>query len=96
MVPDPQRYTFATQCATVYDPAHVDQYGASSTPVYLTATFKGLPGAEYDYTRVSNPSRSVLENHLAKLEGAKHAYAVSCGMACLDVIMRMVLSLIHI
>ena len=90
MVPDPQRYTFATQCATVYDPAHVDQYGASSTPVYLTATFKGLPGAEYDYTRVSNPSRSVLENHLAKLEGAKHAYAVSCGMACLDVIMRMV------
>ena len=90
MVPEPKDYAFSTQCVTAYDPAHVDQYGASSTPVYLTATFKGLPGAEYDYTRVSNPSRSVLETHLAKLEGSKYAYAVSCGMACLDVIMRFV------
>lgn len=82
--------SFATQCATVYDPAHADQYGASSTPVYLTATFKGLPGAEYDYSRVSNPTRSVLEHHLAQIQGCKHAFAVSCGMACLDVIMRFV------
>lgn len=90
MVPEPKDYAFSTQCTTVYDPAHADQYGASSVPVYMTATFKGLPGAEYDYTRVSNPTRSVLEHHLMKLEGAKHAYAVSCGMACLDVIMRFV------
>lgn len=90
MVPEAKDYAFSTQCVTAYDPAHVDQYGASSTPVYLTATFKGLPGAEFDYTRVSNPSRSVLETHLAKLEGSKYAYAVSCGMACLDVIMRLV------
>lgn len=82
--------SFATQCATVYDPAHADQYGASSTPVYLTATFKGLPGAEYDYSRVSNPTRSVLEHHLTQIQGCKHAFAVSCGMACLDVIMRFV------
>ncbi|WFD25713.1 cysteine-S-conjugate beta-lyase [Malassezia nana] len=82
--------SFATQCATVYDPAHKDQYGASTTPVYLTATFKGLPGAEYDYSRVSNPTRSVLEHHLTQIQGCKHSFAVSCGMACLDVIMRFV------
>ncbi|WFD21985.1 cysteine-S-conjugate beta-lyase [Malassezia equina] len=90
MPADLRACSFATQCATVYDPSHADQYGASSVPVYLTATFKGLPGAEYDYSRVSNPTRSVLEHHLTQIQGCKHAFAVSCGMACLDVIMRFV------
>lgn len=90
MTPDQPQRAFATRCAYVHDPQHVDQYGASSTPVYLTATFKGLPGAEYDYTRVANPSRSVLEQHLSQLQGCKYTYAVSSGMACLDIIMRMI------
>ena len=55
-----ESFRFATRCATVKDPAHLDQYGASCMPVYMTATFKGLPGAEYDYTRAGNPTRSVL------------------------------------
>ncbi|KAL4399877.1 cystathionine beta-lyase [Malassezia pachydermatis] len=87
---DPSECAFATKCTAVYDPKHVDQYGASSTPVYLTATFKGLPGAEYDYSRVSNPSRDVLEHHLSQIQGCKHTHAVSSGMACLDIIMRMI------
>lgn len=36
-----------------------DQYGASSVPIYQTATFKGLNG-EYDYTRSGNPTRTAL------------------------------------
>jgi cystathionine beta-lyase/cystathionine gamma-synthase len=41
-----------------------DQYGASSTPIYQTATFKGLNG-EYDYTRSGNPTRTALGKSLA-------------------------------
>lgn len=83
-------FRFATLCTTTNDPAHRDQYGASSTPVYLTATFKGLPGAEFDYSRSGNPSRTVLQNHLSALQGCKHTYVLASGMACLDIITRMV------
>ncbi|WFC93510.1 cysteine-S-conjugate beta-lyase [Malassezia brasiliensis] len=61
-------------------------------PVYLTATFKGLPGAEFDYSRSGNPTRTVLQNHLSQLQGCKHTYALATGMASLDVITRLVRS----
>ncbi|WFC98686.1 cysteine-S-conjugate beta-lyase [Malassezia yamatoensis] len=83
-------YDFGTLCTTTHDPAHRDQYGASSVPVYLSATFKGLPGAEFDYSRSGNPTRTVLQNQLSVLQGCKHTYALSSGMACLDVMTRLV------
>lgn len=52
-------YKFSTLCATVENPNLKDQYGASSVPIYQTATFKGIAG-EYDYTRSGNPTRSHL------------------------------------
>ncbi|KAF8591137.1 cystathionine beta-l [Ramaria rubella] len=81
-------YHFSTQCATVENPSQKDQYGSSSVPIYQTATFKGING-EYDYSRSGNPTRSHLEHHLAKISSARHAFAVSSGMAALDVIVRM-------
>ncbi|BGP49431.1 cystathionine beta-lyase [Rhodotorula kratochvilovae] len=83
-------YRFATQCATVDnpDPAHKDQYGSSSVPIYQTATFKGM-GGQYDYTRSGNPTRSHLEHHIAKISNARHAFAVTSGMGALDVIFRL-------
>ncbi|CDU22517.1 related to cystathionine beta-lyase [Sporisorium scitamineum] len=83
-------YRFATQCATVDDPNHKDQYGSSSAPIYMSATFKGLPGAEFDYSRSGNPTRSMLQHHLCQLQNCKYSFAVSSGMACLDVITRIV------
>ncbi|WFD42774.1 cysteine-S-conjugate beta-lyase [Malassezia psittaci] len=83
-------YDFGTLCTTTHDPAHRDQYGASSVPVYLSATFKGLPGAEFDYSRSGNPTRTVLQNQLSVLQGCKHSYALSSGMSCLDVMTRLV------
>ncbi|KAF2864436.1 cystathionine beta-lyase [Piedraia hortae CBS 480.64] len=65
-----------------------DQYNASSVPIYQSATFKGGPGQEYDYTRSGNPTRSHLERHLAKVMNAKRALAVSSGMTATDVILR--------
>jgi hypothetical protein len=52
-------YKFSTLCATVENPNLKDQHGASSVPIYQTATFKGM-GGEYDYTRSGNPTRSHL------------------------------------
>ncbi|KAH9838355.1 cystathionine beta-lyase [Rhodofomes roseus] len=84
-----QPYRFSTLCATVETPNadHKDQHGSSSVPIYQTATFKGV-GGQYDYTRSGNPTRTHLEHHIAKISSAEHAFAVSSGMACLDIITR--------
>jgi len=49
-------WRFSTLCAAVDTK---DQYGASATPIYQTATFKGING-QYDYTRSGNPTRGGL------------------------------------
>jgi cystathionine beta-lyase/mevalonate kinase len=82
-----QPYRFSTLCATVENPDAKDQYGASSVPIYQTATFKGING-QYDYSRSGNPTRTHLEHHIAKVSGAAHGFAVSSGMAALDTILR--------
>ena len=71
-----------------------DQYGASSAPIYQSATFyQGKPGqnvnGEYDYTRSGNPTRTHLERHLAKIMGASRCLAVGSGMGALDVVTRL-------
>ncbi|KAA1467323.1 cystathionine beta-lyase [Dentipellis sp. KUC8613] len=81
-------YRFGTLCATVENPAQKDQFGSSSVPIYQSSTFKGV-GGEYDYSRSGNPTRSHLEHHIAKISSAAHAFAVSSGMAALDVILRL-------
>ncbi|KAI8903845.1 cystathionine beta-lyase [Gorgonomyces haynaldii] len=47
---------------------------------------------EYDYTRSGNPTRSVLQEHLARLMKATDCLCVSSGMSALDVITRLVKS----
>ncbi|KAF7198438.1 Cystathionine beta-lyase [Pseudocercospora fuligena] len=81
-----RRYNFATEL--VYTESG-DQYGSSSMPIYQTATFKGLPGQEYDYTRSGNPTRSHLERHMAKIMGANRALVAGSGMGALDIITRL-------
>lgn len=81
-----RRYALATEL--VYTEGS-DQYNASSVPIYQSATFKGGPGQEYDYTRSGNPTRTHLERHLAKIMNAQRTLAVSSGMGALDVITRL-------
>ncbi|KAK1836477.1 Cys/Met metabolism PLP-dependent enzyme-domain-containing protein [Podospora conica] len=84
-----RRYALATEL--VYTESK-DQYGASSIPIYQSATFKQTSssgGAEYDYTRSGNPTRTHLERHLAKIMNATRALAVGSGMGALDVITRL-------
>ena len=59
-------------------------FGAVSAPIYQTSTFvfedigktKG-----YDYSRTANPTRKILEDTIAKLEGGKAGFAFATGMA---------------
>ncbi|KAJ8570426.1 hypothetical protein K7X08_037398 [Anisodus acutangulus] len=74
-----------------------DPYGALSTPLYQTSTFKQVslkPSAtengQYDYTRSGNPTRDVLEKLLAELEKADRAFCFTSGMAALAAVTRLV------
>ncbi|CZR62506.1 cystathionine beta-lyase [Phialocephala subalpina] len=84
-----RKYALATEL--VYTESK-DQYGASSMPIYQSATFKQSSaaggGQEYDYTRSGNPTRTHLERHLAKIMNAARALVVGSGMGALDVITR--------
>ncbi|KAK4186882.1 Cys/Met metabolism PLP-dependent enzyme-domain-containing protein [Podospora australis] len=87
--PGARRYALATEL--VYTDSK-DQYGASSIPIYQSATFKQTSssgGNEYDYTRSGNPTRTHLERHMAKIMNANRALAVGSGMGALDVITRL-------
>ncbi|KAL1918343.1 uncharacterized protein VTP21DRAFT_3003 [Calcarisporiella thermophila] len=87
-----RKYRPATEIVTV-DSTTDDKYNPASVPIYATATFKQRSVndmGEYDYSRSGNPTRTHVENHLAKIMGAKKAYAVSSGMSALDVITRLV------
>ncbi|RZC81554.1 hypothetical protein C5167_044130 [Papaver somniferum] len=71
----------------------LDPFGASSTPIYQTATFKQPCGTEYgpyDYSRSANPTRDMLERLLAKLDKADRAFCFSTGMAALAAVTHLV------
>src|SRR5258708_11223299 len=71
----------STRC--VHFSATDDPDGAMVTPIYQTATFRqpsALDFGEYDYTRSGNPTRTLVEQQLAELEGGAHACAFASGM----------------
>lgn len=88
------RYSLATELVH-FDPPKSgarDPYNASVAPLYQSATFK-MPSStemgEYDYTRSGNPTRTQLENHLAKIIGARRCLAINSGMGAMDVVSRL-------
>ncbi|XP_019442365.1 PREDICTED: cystathionine beta-lyase, chloroplastic-like [Lupinus angustifolius] len=70
-----------------------DPYGAVSTPLYQTATFKqpsAIENGPYDYTRSGNPTRDALESLLAKLDKADRALCFTSGMSALSAVSHLV------
>lgn len=66
--------------------------GSISVPVYQTATYvQEAPGVNkgYDYGRSNNPTRSALENMVARLEGGKAAHAFATGLAAIDAVLKL-------
>ena len=83
-------YKPATRC--VNSPATGDPFGAIAPPIYQTATFQqasAVEFGEYDYSRSGNPTRAILEQQLADLEGGAHACAFSSGMAAISALTRL-------
>src|SRR3954464_11178101 len=70
------------------DPA----YNAVTPPIYATSTYKqdGVGGTRggYEYSRSGNPTRTVLEECLASLEGGRHGLAFASGLAAVDAVLR--------
>ncbi len=73
--------------------------GSVVPPIYQTATYvleevgkdKG-----FDYTRAANPSRQLLEEHLATIEGAKYGVCFSSGMSAVDSVLKLLKSGDHV
>lgn len=74
---------------------HDAQYGALSTPIYQTSTFvfenceqggRRFAGEEggYIYSRLGNPTTSILENKIAALEGGEACAAAASGMGAIS------------
>lgn len=80
---------FSTSC--VHPPRRVeDPTGAIVPPLYLTSSF-AHPGVGqstgYDYSRLQNPTREVLEDTVRELEGGDDCLAFSSGMAAISCLM---------
>lgn len=66
--------------------------GAISVPVYQTSTFiQEAPGVNkgFDYARSNNPTRKVLEDAVAGLEGGHAGFAFSTGLAAIDAVLKL-------
>ena len=75
--------TIAARTGVDQDSAH----GAVMPPLYLSSnySFAGFDQKrQYDYSRSGNPTRDVLAETLAELEGGAGAVVVSTGMAAVD------------
>ncbi len=74
-------------------------FGAISVPIYQTSTFAFEDIGKtrgYDYSRTANPTRKVLEDTIAQLEGGKAGFAFATGMAAETTVMHLLKAGDHI
>jgi cystathionine gamma-synthase len=78
--------TIACRAGVDSDPAQ----GAVMPPIYLSANYSFAEFGQkrdFDYTRSGNPTRSVLADAIAKLEGGAGAVITSSGMSAVDLVL---------
>ena len=66
-----------------------ERTGAVNMPVYFSTAYRHSGIGEstgYDYSRTGNPTREVLEQAIAKLEGGTRGFACSSGMAAIQTV----------
>ncbi len=69
-----------------------DEWGTLSMPICQSATFvhKGInDNGQYSYSRLSNPTRSHVENTVRALEGGTSCVAFSSGMAAITAVSKL-------
>ena len=77
------KWGFSTKSIHIGNDAN-KEHGSVAPPIHLTSTFKQDAVGKnrgHDYSRVSNPTRSRLEENLSAIEGANYAVCYSTGMA---------------
>lgn len=87
--------TRAIHCGQEPDPLT----GAVTVPIYPTSTYvqQGIGEHKgYEYSRVSNPTRTRLEENLAALEGGVAARVFASGMAAINAIVSLLKSGDHV
>ena len=73
--------------------------GSIVTPIHQTATYvmeKVGKDKGYDYTRSANPTREIMEDHLAELDNGKYGIAYASGMAAIDSCLKLLESGDHV
>lgn len=71
---------------------HEPVYGGVVAALHLATTFEQeTPGEpiRYDYSRGGNPTRQVVEDQIAALEGARFGYAFGSGMAAIAAVISL-------
>lgn len=66
--------------------------GTVNPPVYFSSAYrhKGIgESTGFDYIRTKNPTRQLVEDAIAKLEGGTRGFAFSSGMAAIQTIMAL-------
>ena len=64
--------------------------GAINPPVYFSTAYRheGIgQSTGFDYSRTGNPTRKILEDSIAKLEGGDQGFACSSGMAAIATVL---------
>ena len=81
----PKIATLLAQAGLGQDP----RTGAISTPIYQCATFEHPALGQstgFDYSRTSNPTRKVLEDAVARVDGGTAGFAFATGLAALSTV----------
>ncbi|MFT8317778.1 MAG: aminotransferase class I/II-fold pyridoxal phosphate-dependent enzyme [Sporolactobacillus sp.] len=76
-----------------------DELGAVNTPIYLSTAYRheGIGISKgFDYVRTGNPTRSILEKAIARLEGGQEGFACSSGMSAIQLVFSLFSSGDHI
>ena len=85
------RHGFSTRA--IHDGQAADPLtGAVNVPIYASSTYAQEEIGKhrgYEYSRVSNPTRTALEENLASLEGGASAHVFSSGMAAIAALVTM-------
>jgi cystathionine beta-lyase/cystathionine gamma-synthase len=92
---EPGFATRAIHCGQEPDPLT----GAVTVPIYPTSTYvqQGIGQHKgYEYSRVSNPTRTRLEENLAALEGGVAAPVFASGMAAINAVVSLLKSGDHV
>ena len=80
--------TTLVQLGNLSDP----KTGAVNPPIYMSTAYKHEGIGEstgYDYSRTKNPTRTILEQGIAELEGGDQGFACSSGMAAVQLILSL-------